>query len=520
MARPRVPRSIEWRSPAGDRLKIPAFLLSPVLSPHWIAEGVEELHEYENRVNAFIGRRERQFTRVAGTQRKQKGRARRTAEQIVRERESDRRRWQNHTTERREQERAREALRDRKKPFIGIDGEGAGTDGAGRQPYLYMAASNADRSYVREVHRDGAALSVRDCLDFILSMPARATLVGYYFKYDANQILRGLIKQEKTLRRILNPYQGRYAPKPQRWGNYAITYQEGQYFRVVKLGEDRNPIKGTSRTVYEPFGFFQRSFVSAIADFEIGDAEMAQKRTGQAPYWDPVAAGLITSLTRAQLVEPVSHDPEAVIMIATDALFSTRPLPLDLGNRLGQWGMKTYPDFFLVKPGVYWSPSDREASLKSRGAPRSIVGRAAPRFEAAFTEWFDLLRNPAFVDCMLSDRLIPTVPLSLKIFNSCRRRLAHHKPWLIGKWEQFEQKQSFDWALKRDPMNIEIGEGHIKTWPQHGSIFAESYGYAPPDFDTDPNVYRTEHAEELEETLDDVTDAQPDFDEWNEYTEE
>jgi hypothetical protein len=70
-------------------------------------------------------------------------------------------------------------------------------------------------------------------------------------------------------------------------------------------------------------------------------------------------------------------------------------------------------------------------------------------------------------------------------------------------------------------MKIEIGEGNIRTFPQQGSILDESYGKSPPDFDTDPNTYRREHAEDLEnEALDNATDAQPDYDDWNEYIEE
>jgi hypothetical protein len=87
-----------------------------------------------------------------------------------------------------------------------------------------------------------------------------------------------------------------------------------------------------------------------------------------------------------------------------------------------------------------------------------------------------------------------------------------------AKWEKFESYQSFDWALKRDPMKIIIGDRHIKTFPQKGSVFTKSFGYAPPDFDTDPNIYHTKHAEALEEdALTDVIDALPDDVEWNEY---
>jgi hypothetical protein len=64
--------------------------------------------------------------------------------------------------------------------------------------------------------------------------------------------------------------------------------------------------------------------------------KMAQ-RSGRGPYHDAVAAGLVTAMARARLVEAVGHNPEAVVMIATDAVYSTEPLPLDIGDGLGQW---------------------------------------------------------------------------------------------------------------------------------------------------------------------------------------
>ena len=60
------------------------------------------------------------------------------------------------------------------------------------------------------------------------------------------------------------------------WGDYAITYQQGQYFRVARVDRSgpRPPvIKGSSRTVYETFGFFQCAFVKAIDDWKIGSDE-------------------------------------------------------------------------------------------------------------------------------------------------------------------------------------------------------------------------------------------------------
>jgi hypothetical protein len=41
----------------------------------------------------------------------------------------------------------------------------------------------------------------------------------------------------------------------------------------------------------------------------------------------------------------------------------------------------------IAQPGVYWSPAEVEMSVKSRGAPRSVIGPAVPRFHEVFAEF-------------------------------------------------------------------------------------------------------------------------------------
>ena len=49
------------------------------------------------------------------------------------------------------------------------------------------------------------------------------------------------------------------------------------------------------------------------------------QRSGRGPYHDRVSAGLITAAIRARLIEAQAQDPEAVFMLATDAVYTTRP---------------------------------------------------------------------------------------------------------------------------------------------------------------------------------------------------
>jgi hypothetical protein len=718
-------------------------------------------------------------------ERKREARKRQTPEQ--RERESARKREarKRQTPEQRKREKGRERRRCRSKlrPFIAIDGEGGGTDYLDRQNYLLMVASGKTPGGERVLHRDGKPLSVRDCLEFILSLPptAKAILVGYGFGYDATQILRGITKQE-TLRQILNPRQGKHGPCYTYWGDYAIIYQQGQYFRVARVdrsGPTPAVIKGSSRTVYETLGFFQCTFVKAIGNWGIGseqerlviaenkdrrdefskltkeitdycklecrhlamlmealdtvcaEAEMlpeqwsgggwlaaalfekhgipkrpltareiaaqaenkptrnskptgprrperdrefevaanhayyggrfevsrigwitgpvyeydlrsaypaamldlpcplhtrwqhklhanrlpegglylakvsfshpdgrwcgfpfrhkgslfwpfqgtgwywspeieaAQRhlgadiivhdlwearcecdchlfdwvrdlyekrrrlgsdtrgyplkialaalsgklaqRSGRGPYHDVVAAGLITAITRARLIQALAQDREAVVMLAADAVFSTRPLSLDLGEGLGQWEEKVWQDLFIVKPGVYWSPSDQQISIKSRGAPRSVIGEATHRFQEVFNDWLDVMRRPGAMDIVLRERQIPSIPVTVRIFNGCRLALARGKPWQAGKWEDVTRHESFEWSTKRDPTRVVLSEDHLTTFPiALSSPLAESEGYKPADFDRLVEISGESGVrEEVDENT--LLEAMPDF---------
>jgi hypothetical protein len=234
------------------------------------------------------------------------------------------------------------------------------------------------------------------------------------------------------------------------------------------------------------------------------------QRCGRGPYHDAVSAGLITAITRAQLIEALGQNPHSVIMLATDAVFSTQPLSIDIGETLGQWEEKVWPDLFIAQPGVYWSPCDLQ-SVKSRGAPRSIIGAAAPRFHKVFDEWLHLLRQPAAMKQVLEERLIPSVPVSVRVFIGCRLALARGKPRLAGKWEDVARNESFEWQTKRDPMRIAVtDEGHVLTYPRKNSFFAESEGYEPADFDKRVEISGESGATEvIDENM--LLEAMPDF---------
>jgi hypothetical protein len=66
-------------------------------------------------------------------------------------------------------------------------------------------------------------------------------------------------------------------------------------------------------------------------------------------------AAAITAGTRRKLMEAALNDPKAVIAFATDAVFSTRALPLDVPPTkiLGEWEFEEGAAASVVQSGVY-----------------------------------------------------------------------------------------------------------------------------------------------------------------------
>jgi hypothetical protein len=235
------------------------------------------------------------------------------------------------------------------------------------------------------------------------------------------------------------------------------------------------------------------------------------QRSGRGPYHDVVEAGLITAITRARIMEAVGQDPEGVVMIATDAVMTSRRLALDIGKGLGQWEEKIWPDLFIAQPGVYFSPtrlgnnsaSELTDGIKSRGVKRSVIGKAAPQFMRNFEEWFDLLRQPGARELILTERKIPAVPVTVHLFYGNRLALHRGKSWLAGQWKDETRHETFEWDTKRHRMRVVVNDdGNLTTYPRVGPLFEESEGYKPADFDKLITV--VDDSGELEATGEDV----------------
>lgn len=105
------------------------------------------------------------------------------------------------------------------------------------------------------------------------------------------------------------------------------------------------------------------------------------------PEWHQLEwAGLITSNTRALLWEAImlAARKGSLVSVDTDAVFSTEPLDLPMGDGLGMWDYKVYDDMVYVQNGIYWLLKDGKWKQKFRGLdPDSLTVEQAIKWFAA-----------------------------------------------------------------------------------------------------------------------------------------
>lgn len=211
------------------------------------------------------------------------------------------------------------------------------------------------------------------------------------------------------------------------------------------------------------------------------------QREGAAPWRDIVAAGLVTAIVRGMLIDGYAADPGAVVMLASDAIYSTRPLALDIGTGLGQWELIERNGIFTIQPGLYWSDP---AAPKTRGIPRSRIIERAAEFESLWADWIA-------ADLLLAT---PALTISLEQFIGFRLALERNDFHAAGRWETQKHRVSFAWGSKRAKLG-RVVDSHVETLPISGSFGMKSEPYDPSEL---TEFQRRQIAEE----------AAPDFEPW------
>ena len=126
---------------------------------------------------------------------------------------------------------------------------------------------------------------------------------------------------------------------------------------------------------------------------------------GSRKFASPVWAGVITSTARAMCYNAIESagngNIPGVVMVATDAVYSTVPIDLPTGDGLGEWEGHQRANMLIVQPGLYALDvgTDGQEIRKTRGIRKTAFGAAdvlrlwrrarAESVEAAVSVTFD-----------------------------------------------------------------------------------------------------------------------------------
>jgi hypothetical protein len=152
---------------------------------------------------------------------------------------------------------------------------------------------------------------------------------------------------------------------------------------------------------------------------------------GRPKYANPIWASLITSMTRAQLINAYRGYESHVLMLATDGIITDIPLPhLPISDKLGEWTHKQYDSMFIVQPGLY-TLSDEEP--KTRGVPQHML----------------LMHERGLRKHYQAGNVKRPYPIKLNRFYGMRQAIAQGHWESAGIWYNESRDLTFDWRAKR-----------------------------------------------------------------------
>lgn len=202
-------------------------------------------------------------------------------------------------------------------------------------------------------------------------------------------------------------------------------------------------------------------------------------RPGEPPAYGCLwYAAAITAGTRRKLMEAALTDPSAAIAFATDAVFSTRPLPIHVPARkiLGEWEIKEGSTASFVQSGVYTIRETKGDKTKLKVASRGF----APKEDemGAAGSFVDALDRDLFVD-------VPQIwreggeafPFEDQTYIGLGAAVVSPKTWPdIGCWKTYNRE------LRLNAMSVKRGVPHgIATRKRRADSLVDLYAqpYAP-----------------------------------------
>lgn len=202
---------------------------------------------------------------------------------------------------------------------------------------------------------------------------------------------------------------------------------------------------------------------------------------GSPQYANPIWASFITSFTRAMVAElfhllPAHRAGQCgrdVLMVATDAIFTTSKLPVEPSKAIGGLDLKVHQDgLLLVQPGLYFTGDGSRA--KTRGVPVSALQGREEEFMAAWESMFTS-----------EDENAGVIEVPVNTFIGIRQALHRRKLELMGTWieyrddgSEYGKKIGFEWKTKRTGLIPPTFGGAAETFPYAGSPSLETVPYS------------------------------------------
>jgi hypothetical protein len=142
------------------------------------------------------------------------------------------------------------------RPLVALDGEGK-NDESGKHHYTHLQARwpKGKKALVKE------HISTAESLQFLMSLPPKHTYVIFAGNYDANMWLQDLLYTPS--------YKELYDTGECDWHNYHLTWVENKYIRIRR--------GNYTRTIYDVFSWYQKSFVKACKEWSAGTSEQLEQ---------------------------------------------------------------------------------------------------------------------------------------------------------------------------------------------------------------------------------------------------
>jgi hypothetical protein len=206
--------------------------------------------------------------------------------------------------------------------------------------------------------------------------------------------------------------------------------------------------------------------IKLILNSLYGKQAQSRGEVGKVPdVFNPWVAGAITAGTRARILDAIARDMDAVIMIATDGLFTTRELPVAVNRgakALGTWEVDTLPAGLFIQSGVYFDGKNVKTRGFNPNNVRAADGSKLSKDELAEFMWREVPRAWT----KRRDKL----KLSADVFQTLGRGVVNEASFeLAGYWGLAAREVNVNSAgAKRKVMPADPRRARelVPTWPK------------------------------------------------------